>query len=147
MPPTSSSCPMKASTRAAGSTDCFASRLSRGTWATMSRRRHLSFGLALALVLGACDETQSASSQEAGGSASVDNGQILEAVLAHEASLPRESQPVCVASRTEGVAFDSDRDRIRMLREARPQNPPEADLLRRALAGSETWIQEWRLPV
>jgi hypothetical protein len=75
-----------------------------------------------------------------------DHRQILQAVLAQEASLPRERSPVCVALRTDGTAFDRDRERLRSLREASRQNTVHAQHFRRLAEGSTSLVFEWRTP-
>jgi hypothetical protein len=103
--------------------------------------------VAAALGLAGCEEVRAVIADVNSRAASEDERQIIEAVLDHEASLPRENPPVCLARRTEGGAFDRDRDHFRSLREARPQNPRDAEIIRQALAGSQTLMHEWRRPV
>jgi len=80
-------------------------------------------------------------------SPAIGSDDLFAPVLAYEAGLPRERPPACLATRTEGAAFDRDRQNIRSLREARPLNPRDAEIFRQHLAAADTRQFDWRLPV
>jgi hypothetical protein len=69
----------------------------------------------------------------------------LQAVLAYEAAQPREREPVCVPTRTDGTTFDEERRQLREERQLRPVSPADVALHERNLSAFEQRRFDWRV--
>jgi hypothetical protein len=90
--------------------------------------------MAAALALPACGKPAPA------------DGGLFAPVLSYESALPRERPPTCIAARTEGAAFDRDREHLRSMRAYRSPNPRDAEAFRQLVAAAENRQFDWRHP-
>jgi hypothetical protein len=99
--------------------------------------------LPVILAASACSEP--AAQSTAPGLAG-DAQKIAAAILSHEATLPRERNPTCLALRTEGVALDGHRRSLESLRTERPPNPAEEPLRIQSIEYHSNPLSSWRRP-